>query len=180
MKLELDERDERIATLETTLGGVSQETVALNTLLAEQQERRDQLMQVEQLFDPTEAEVLRTGNSVVLRLVGLQLRQRRRDDQDRTTGAARQGRAGDRDLRRLASSRSKVTPIRSVATNSNLELSQRRADAVRAYLLASMELAPYRISAMGYGETRPIASNETADGRVRNRRIDLVISRSGD
>ena len=45
LKLELDERDERIATLETTLGGVSQETVALNTLLAEQQERRDQLTQ---------------------------------------------------------------------------------------------------------------------------------------
>ncbi len=38
---------------------------------------------------------------------------------------------------------------------SNLELSQRRADAVRAYLLANMELAPYRISAMGYGETTP-------------------------
>ena len=63
---------------------------------------------------------------------------------------------------------------------SNLELSQRRADAVRAYLLANMELAPYRISAMGYGETRPISSNETADGRARNRRIDLVVLRSGD
>ena len=71
MKLELDERNERIATLETTLGGVSKETVALNTLLAEQQERRDQLLQVERLFQPNEAEVLRTGNSIVLRLVGL-------------------------------------------------------------------------------------------------------------
>jgi chemotaxis protein MotB len=51
---------------------------------------------------------------------------------------------------------------------------------VRSYLLANMQLAPYRISAMGYGETRPISSNETADGRARNRRIDLVVLRSGD
>jgi OmpA-OmpF porin, OOP family len=179
LKLELDERDERIATLETTLGGVSQETVALNTLLAEQQERRDQQVQVEQLFTPTEAEVLRSGNNVVLRLVGLRF----------DSGAA----TIQSDALPLLGKVEQAIKIfdDSVMTveghtdsfggdELNLELSQRRADAVRAYLLASMELAPYRISAMGYGETRPISSNETADGRVRNRRIDLVISRSGD
>jgi OmpA-OmpF porin, OOP family len=179
MKLELDERNERIATLETTLGGVSKETVALNTLLAEQQERRDQLLQVERLFQPNEAEVLRTGNSIVLRLVGLSF--------DSGAASIRPDQAA------LLEKVERAVDIFSDAVitveghtdsfggdESNLELSQRRADAVRAYLLANMQLAPYRISAMGYGETRPISSNETADGRARNRRIDLVVLRSGD
>ena len=179
LRLELDERDERIATLETTLGGVSKETVALNTLLAEQQERRDQLVQVEKLFEPTEAEVLRTGNAIVMRLVGLSF----------DSGAA----AIKQDQIALLAKVEKAIDILndSVITveghtdsfggdESNLELSQRRADAVRAFLLANMNLAAYRISAMGYGETRPISSNETAEGRARNRRIDLVMLRSGD
>ncbi len=179
LKLELDERDERIATLEMTLGGVSKETVALNTLLAEQQERRSQLVQVEKLFAPNEAEVLRTGNSIVLRLVGLSF------DSGAATIKADQVPLLDKVETAVEIFSDAVITVEGHTDSfggdeSNLELSQRRADAVRAYLLANMELAPYRISAMGYGETRPISSNETADGRARNRRIDLVILRSGD
>jgi outer membrane protein OmpA-like peptidoglycan-associated protein len=92
---------------------------------------------------------------------------------------AREGRTGGRDLQRLVITVEGHTDSFG-GDESNLELSQRRADAVRAYLLANMQLAPYRISAMGYGETRPISSNETAEGRSRNRRIDLVVLRSGD
>jgi outer membrane protein OmpA-like peptidoglycan-associated protein len=179
MRLELDERDERIATLETTLNGLTEETFTLNTLLAEQQERRDQLLQVEKLFNPAQAEVLRAGNSVVLRLIGLTF----------DSGSA----TIEQDDAILLIEVQKAIQIFNDAlitveghTDSfggdelNLELSQRRADAVRAYLLANMDLAAYRISALGYGETRPIANNETAEGRARNRRIDLVISRRGD
>jgi chemotaxis protein MotB len=36
-------------------------------------------------------------------------------------------------------------------------------------------MAPLQLSATGYGESRPIANNETAEGRLRNRRIDVVI-----
>jgi outer membrane protein OmpA-like peptidoglycan-associated protein len=179
MKLDLDERNERIATLETTLGGVSKETVALNTLLAEQQERRDQLLQVEKLFEPNEAEVLRTGNSIVLRLVGLSF------DSGAATIKSDQAALLEKVERAVEIFSDSVITVEGHTDSfggdeSNLELSQRRADAVRAYLLANMTLAPYRISAMGYGETRPISSNETAAGRARNRRIDLVVLRSGD
>ncbi len=179
MKLELDERNERIATLETTLGGVSKETVALNTLLAEQQERRDQLVQVEKLFQPNEAEVLRTGNSIVVRLIGLSF------DSGAATIKPDQAPLLEKVERAVEIFNDSVITVEGHTDSfggdeSNLELSQRRADAVRAYLLANMQLAPYRISAMGYGETRPISSNETAEGRARNRRIDLVVLRSGD
>ena len=57
----------------------------------------------------------------------------------------------------------------------NTLLSQQRADAVRAYLIANQTLAPGSISAVGYGSERPLASNATAAGRAINRRIDIVI-----
>ena len=54
----------------------------------------------------------------------------------------------------------------------NLKLSERRADAVRKYLVAH-GIAADRIQTEGFGESRPVASNETADGRAQNRRVEL-------
>lgn len=55
----------------------------------------------------------------------------------------------------------------------NLELSQRRAEAVRAYLIHA-GVSARRLEARGYGETRPIAPNDTEEGRARNRRVELT------
>lgn len=55
---------------------------------------------------------------------------------------------------------------------SNLKLSQRRADSVRNYLIKNFSIAPDRITAKGYGLTKPIASNKTKEGRAKNRRIE--------
>ncbi|MGE5175551.1 MAG: OmpA family protein [Hyphomicrobiales bacterium] len=55
----------------------------------------------------------------------------------------------------------------------NMDLSQRRAEAVRQYLI-DKGVAPSRLTAKGYGETRPIATNDTPDGRARNRRVELT------
>jgi len=46
---------------------------------------------------------------------------------------------------------------------------------VQQYMINAMRIPTYRLIATGYGETRPIASNETESGRQRNRRIDIVI-----
>ncbi len=54
-------------------------------------------------------------------------------------------------------------------------MSQERAESVQQYMINAMRIPTYRLIATGYGETRPIASNETAAGRERNRRIDIVI-----
>ncbi len=59
--------------------------------------------------------------------------------------------------------------------NFNLGLSQRRAEAVRM-ALTSRGVDVTRIAARGYGESSPVASNDTAEGRQRNRRIEIVIS----
>ncbi|WP_221250124.1 OmpA family protein [Desulfuromonas versatilis] len=61
----------------------------------------------------------------------------------------------------------------------NAHLSQSRAEAVREYFLANSTLPAERITAVGYGSERPLASNESPEGRAVNRRIDVVIKPSG-
>ena len=57
----------------------------------------------------------------------------------------------------------------------NKQLSQRRADAVRNALIRDYGIAANRLSAVGYGEERPIADNKTAAGRLSNRRVIAVV-----
>jgi len=56
----------------------------------------------------------------------------------------------------------------------NLELSQRRAASVAAYL-NSRGIDSQRLLTLGFGKARPIASNETAEGRAQNRRVEITL-----
>jgi OOP family OmpA-OmpF porin len=60
------------------------------------------------------------------------------------------------------------------SAQSNMRLSQHRAAAVAQYL-ASKNIPKERIRSAGYGETRPVASNQTAEGKHRNRRIEFAV-----
>ena len=60
------------------------------------------------------------------------------------------------------------------STDINKKLSKNRASAVAKYLLSLA--GGYKITYVGFGEAHPIASNETAEGRATNRRVDLVVS----
>ena len=60
------------------------------------------------------------------------------------------------------------------AAQYNQDLSQRRAGAV-AYILSQNGVMPQRMYVIGMGETRPVASNATAGGKARNRRVEIQI-----
>lgn len=66
-------------------------------------------------------------------------------------------------------------PISTPRFPSNWELSTARSTGVVRYLVEQLKFSPERISALGYAEYRPIASNETAEGRALNRRVDIIV-----
>jgi len=57
----------------------------------------------------------------------------------------------------------------------NMKLSQRRADNVKKYIVEKFNIDAARISTAGYGESQPVASNETDEGRQKNRRVVAII-----
>lgn len=64
--------------------------------------------------------------------------------------------------------------------DSNWQLSAARAANVAQYLVEDEKVDGDRISAVGYGEFNPVATNDTADGRSRNRRVDIIILYNDD
>lgn len=71
-------------------------------------------------------------------------------------------------------------PINTERFPSNWELSTARASAVIRYFIENFDFDPMRLSAAGYGEYRPVASNDTPEGRSLNRRVDIVILRGSE
>ncbi|HKU25462.1 MAG TPA: OmpA family protein [Candidatus Sulfotelmatobacter sp.] len=57
----------------------------------------------------------------------------------------------------------------------NLQLSEKRADSVRAYLVSN-GVTPDSVTAQGFGKADPVADNSTAQGRKLNRRVDMIVS----
>jgi len=66
-------------------------------------------------------------------------------------------------------------PIKHSSWKSNRELSTARANNVYHYLVNVGGLDPAKITTMGYGEFRPVATNDTDAGRAKNRRVEIVI-----
>ena len=73
------------------------------------------------------------------------------------------------------SSRSLATPTARAAAEYNQELSERRAQTVATYL-AGKGLMHQRIITVGAGETQPVATNDTTEGRQLNRRVELTLA----
>jgi len=126
------------------------------------------------MFGRNEARVFREGDNVILRLVGLSF-----------TSGNSEIKQEDFDLLAKVEKAIDVFPRSELiieghtdsfgGDTSNQRLSQERAESVQQYMINAMRIASYRLIATGFGETNPVANNETESGRSRNRRIDIVI-----
>jgi outer membrane protein OmpA-like peptidoglycan-associated protein len=168
------ELEDEIRELDEQLGGVSQERVALVQRLEAEARIREKFATIENMFGRDEARVSREGNNLILRLVGLTFE----------SGSAEVP-PEHRGLLEKVYQAAAVFPQSQIvieghtdsygSDDTNMRLSRERADAVSQYLADQFGIPLFRQTAVGYGETQPIANNETPQGRARNRRIDIRI-----
>ena len=173
-EIRLADLEEELAALDERLGGATAERAALIQRLEAQARVKEQFERVEKMFSSAEARVFREADTIILRLVGLSF-----------DSGQSQIKPENFDLLAKVEKAIDVFPRSELIieghTDShggddlNQKLSQERAESVQQYMINAMRLPSYRLIATGYGETRPVSSNETEAGRARNRRIDIVI-----
>lgn len=174
-RAEGDELRRRIEALERDLAAAERREAEALARLAEREEHERRLRETHALFTPQEGEVLVRGDELTLRLYQLTFE----SGSDEILPAHRPILAKvQRVLVQFPDAAVRIeghTDSRGNA-DANRALSQRRAMAIREYLLESLPISADRLEATGYGEDRPIASNDTEDGRTRNRRIEVVLT----
>jgi outer membrane protein OmpA-like peptidoglycan-associated protein len=164
----------RVAELEQQVGTEAKEKSALAQQIAKQAKTRELFASVERSFSRDEARVLREDNDIIIRLTGLDFPSAAATIEQQSFGLLTK-------VRDAINSFSECTVSVLGYTDSygsdeqNLLLSNQRAEAVKQYLLANTKLDASRVEAFGYGESKPIASNETTEGRATNRRVEVVI-----
>tara|TARA_B100001245_G_scaffold232713_1_gene215392 strand:+ start:3514 stop:5004 length:1491 start_codon:yes stop_codon:yes gene_type:complete len=172
--IQLADMEEEIRALDRRLGGATAEKEALIQRLEAQARIKEQFEKVEKMFNSKEVRVFRENNNVILRLITLTFE----------SGKSKLL-AESFDLLAKVEKAIDVYPESELIieghTDSlgdddfNQKLSQDRAESVLKYMVNAMRIPSYRLIATGYGETNPIANNETESGRSKNRRIDIVI-----
>jgi outer membrane protein OmpA-like peptidoglycan-associated protein len=143
--------------------------------LAKKKEREEKFQKVKSMFSSREAIVVFDGENLVVRLHGLSFQSGQSVIQPEYFS-----------LLTKVQNAIKVFPQKHILIEghtdsrgnpqTNKRLSEDRAQAVREYLIANMGKDREEITSIGYGSAKPVASNETSDGRALNRRIDIVIN----
>jgi len=163
-----------IRDLDEQLGNTSNERQQLLMRIEDQARAREQFDQTLQLFGAFEANVLRQGDDIIIRLTGLRF----------ASGSPKLS-AGNNALLKKVERAIGIYPGSLIvieghtdsrgSNSTNKRLSEQRAQAIANYLAANIGLSADRLTAVGYGAEKPIANNETDEGREKNRRIDMVI-----
>lgn len=146
--------------------------------LAGERKFNEQYSQVQALFTSDEAECYKQGQQMVVRLRGMSFPVGQSiimpENYALLSKVQRAIRTFD-DPKMTIEGHTDATG----APELNNHLSQQRAEAVREYLLANAVTTEEKVTAVGYGPSRPLSPNTTTEGRAQNRRIDLIITPKG-
>lgn len=151
----------------------------LEAIQQAQREAEARYARINSMFSEEEARVYRRGNDVLLETYGFDFPVGESEIRSSNFGL----------LNKIARAISEFDQPHVVVSGhtdatgnneTNERLSQERAQKVGAFLVEVGQLAPERVATEGYGEDRPVASNETSEGRARNRRIEILIVNSDD
>lgn len=181
LQQDVADRDDQIVLLNTEiqkvqdkLGGESAERQSLLRRLSAQERQRENIAAIEGLFTADEGRVYRQGNNIVMSLTGINFRSGKSTIEPSSFAVLEKVNQALKLFPEASTTVEGHTDAEG-SDSANLLLSQDRADAVRQYMVSNMVINPEKLSSVGYGESRPVASNETEQGRAKNRRIDLVI-----
>ncbi|MEJ2053023.1 MAG: OmpA family protein, partial [Calditrichaceae bacterium] len=164
----------RVAEMNKLYGNQAKEKSALAQQIADQAKTNELFLNMERSFSPEEARVLREDNEIIIRLVGLNFPSAKATIEQKSFALLTK-------VRNAINAFPKSTISVQGHTDSfggdvqNLQLSKDRAQAVKQYLMANSKLVDSQIEVIGYGESKPISTNETVTGRAANRRVDVVI-----
>lgn len=184
-KREIAEKDDQVNALmseiqviESKLGTLSSEKKAYEAKLEQQRIEREKFIRIENIFTAQEAQVLREGNTLIIRLWGLNFPSGKSVLQPEHYGLLSKLRDAIQEYPNAEVEIQGHTDARG-SDELNQRLSTDRALSVKEYLVANGIVKESRVVAMGYGETMPIATNETEMGRTKNRRTDIIIRETG-
>ena len=167
----LNQQKISLQNMEITL---SDEAQALQTMIDRMEIINKKFEQVQQIFNDQEALVFRQKNDVIIRMIGVNFDVGKAQIQQEDYALLTRVQEA-MDMFQEASIVIEGHTDSQGGDELNLKLSQERADAVLDYLNANTAIDKARFSTKGFGESRPVANNETLEGRKLNRRIDIVI-----
>jgi outer membrane protein OmpA-like peptidoglycan-associated protein len=176
-KKQLQDADKEVASLNAKLGIYEGDLASMNELRRKLQLKRDAEAKIERLtklFNPDEVEILLTPDAdVILRMKRLNFRSGSAVISPNTYAMI------DNAVEAVLMFSDRLVRVEGHTDSAggneyNQALSERRSEAVKAYLMAKLEV-PRSVESVGFGEERPIANNETLQGREKNRRIDIVL-----
>lgn len=173
--LEIVNLNKSLVDLKLQLGDNDKEQAELKQKIEKQKKIEAKFKSVEKMFNPSIAQVFRQGDTIIIRLVGLSFDSGKaniKPEYFTLLGTVQNA------IRTFENCSVDIEGHTDNKGNDkiNLELSTKRADAVRQYILANTDLDVTKVKAMGYGKEKPAASNDSAEGRAKNRRIDVVIN----
>ena len=170
LKNTVNDREIRITELEHKADSLAGQLPELK----KQELLKQKISNVRSIFSSEEAEVLSSGDQIIIRLYGLSF----------PVGSSEIKPNNFPLLSKLEMAMGHFQDARfTIAGNTdalgrddlNTTLSEQRASAVRDYMLANTNISSDRIESVGYGSTRPIATNKTVEGRQKNRRVDVFV-----
>ncbi len=179
---EVDQKTRELQELQTQLQQYKEKERGLQAELQEKEyklqlkrQHEEKIRSLHAMFSEDEAVVLQKGPNLIIRMIGLSFPSGRATIEPEYFSLLTKV---QRAIRKFPNATITIEGHTDSRGNDqfNQNLSFERAQAVKQYLLANMGLDETRVTAIGYGESRPIASNETRAGRAQNRRIDIVLS----
>ncbi len=175
LKKNIEELNKLVENYKTKCAQLESENLKYKTKELELEKNNQMIDSVAKLFMPTEAEVIRNGDIVIIRLISIAFPANASTIDPKYNELLTK-------IQKAIQLFPNGTAVIEAHTDGqgdiqkSLDLSQARANAILQYLLSNMGAETNSITAVGLGGTKPIANNLIEEGRIKNRRIEIIIN----